>query len=372
MANLENIPPGEAKQIDEIVMLTRAQLKMRYADKGKPVLRGVHPKDHGCVKAKFKILESLPKELRVGVFAEPRQEFEAVIRFSNAAPTVTPDSPPNPASPTNRTHGSRGMAVKLKGVSGRPLLPMDGPLTQDFLMINQPVFTFANVEDYQALSKVLVEDKDNPKRFFDVQPSGRIRIKDGKPDTSDPTTARVLRTGGIVKRIQSLSTTADPPAFQTPPVSPLDNRYFSGSAFLFGDGRAMKFSANPVASVAGSPANIDDDNYLRTELLKRLTAKGAQDTVFEFQVQVRDADSLVIDTDIEDACVPWDETKFPFVTVATITIPPQDFDSPEQREQCEHLVFSPWHGLVEHQPLGGINRLRRAVYEASALDRRTP
>ena len=28
--------------------------------------------------------------------------------------------------------------------------------------------------------------------------------------------------------------------------------------------------------------------------------------------------------------------------------------------------FSPWHGLAAHQPLGAINRLRRAIYEASA------
>ena len=54
------------------------------------------------------------------------------------------------------------------------------------------------------------------------------------------------------------------------------------------------------------------------------------------------------------------------MTVATITIPPQDIDSAERRALCEDLIFSPWHGLVEHRPLGGINRLRREVYLASA------
>jgi hypothetical protein len=34
--------------------------------------------------------------------------------------------------------------------------------------------------------------------------------------------------------------------------------------------------------------------------------------------------------------------------------------------ECEHLVFTPWHGLVEFQPLGGINRLRLGVYTASS------
>ena len=46
-----------------------------------------------------------------------------------------------------RVQGSRGMAVKLYDVEGARLVPEDLERTQDFLMINQPVFSFANVED---------------------------------------------------------------------------------------------------------------------------------------------------------------------------------------------------------------------------------
>ena len=102
----------------------------------------------------------------------------------------------------------------------------------------------------------------------------------------------------------------------------------------------------------------------------RLAADGdeAQDIVFEFQVQVRDGNSLAgkIDPEIENVCFEWDEKLFPFKTVATITIPPQDINTDERKALCEDLIFSPWNGLVEHRPLGGINRLRRAVYLASA------
>jgi hypothetical protein len=86
---------------------------------------------------------------------------------------------------------------------------------------------------------------------------------------------------------------------------------------------------------------------------------------------VRSAESLAgeIDTEIEDACVDWDEEKHPFVTLARIAIPPQDCTTTERKELCERLGFSPWHGLLEHRPLGGINRLRRAVYEASVRAR---
>ena len=215
-SQFEKVPEEEATQIKNITRLTIEQLKSRYPGE-KPVLRGVHPKDHGCVQASFEVLETIPEALRVGVFARPGHTYQAWIRFSNAAVLVGPDSP-------DGKHGSRGMAIKLMGVSGTPLLHDLGPTTQDFLMVNHPVFAFSNVEDYEALSQILLKDKDNPTRFF-VE---RIHRKsDGTPDMKDPITLRTLRTLAISQRIQSLSTTANPPAYQQPPASPVDNRYFS-------------------------------------------------------------------------------------------------------------------------------------------------
>jgi hypothetical protein len=71
---------------------------------------------------------------------------------------------------------------------------------------------------------------------------------------------------------------------------------------------------------------------------------------------------------IEDATVEWREADAPFVQVATITIPAQRFDSPQQMAFAEHVAFTPWHTRPEHEPLGGVNRTRRTVYQAvSAL-----
>jgi len=348
MTDPERVPPGEAAQIEDIIRLTVAQMKRRYAD-GKPILRGVHPKDHGCVSATFQVHDSLAPELRVGVFAEPGRKYEAVIRYSNASVLVADDA-----------LGSRGMAVKLRGVNGTRLLENAEAGTQDFLMVNHPVFAIANVEDYQALSQVLLEDNDNPARFF-----ARIRKNaDGTPDMTDPVTVRAVTTFTIAQRLQ-----ADkfPPAFEPPPACPVDSRYFSGAPFAFGDDRVMKYSAVPIGRTPGEP-DFKDPNYLRAALRACLTANGAKDVVFDFQVQLRDVAEVAptIDTDIEDACTEWDESKHPFVSVATITIPPQDFDTAQQKTMCETLRYSPWHGIAEHRPLGGINRLRRGVYEASA------
>jgi len=358
----EMIPPNEFAQIGRITGFTVQQLRGRYPAE-KQILRGVHPKDHGCVHATFKVLESIPESLRVGVFAEPGYSYQAWVRFSNAAVLLGPDSGAG-------KHGSRGMAIKLMGVSGKPLLDDFGPLTQDFLMVNHPVFAFSDVEDYLALSEILLRDRDDPSRFF----KERIRIKEGKPDLSDPITQRALRTLAISQRIQSLSLTASPPAYQSPPASPVDNQYFSAAPFMFGTDRVMKYSVRPVMPDTSPPSDLNDPDYLRKALLARLTSKEAGDVSFDFMVQVRTSEEMQgkLDTEIEDACVEWDEKKFPFVTVAKLTIAPQNFDTPERRAQCESLFFTPWHGISEHQPIGGINRLRLGVYRASSGLRRIP
>src|SRR5436190_4003645 len=353
MAKFENIPAQEAKRIANIVNLTLQQLDQRYPG-ANPARRGVHPKDHGCVTACFQVSKSIPKELQVGVFAKPGQQFDALIRCSNA--DINPEKPDSSVAKDSSgkdvvRHGSRGMAVKVLGVSGTSLLPTKGPLTQDFLMSNQPVFAFANVEDYE----VLVKANDVPEAFLGAQ----------SKSTDANILGRTKVTGGIFARIAGLA-----PPFQPLPISPVDNRYFSGAAFLFGDDRVMKYSAKPVAPITGNSPDFSDPNYLRTGLRNRMAGSGddVSNIVFEFQLQVRDAKSLAgkIDTDIENVCVEWKEDEYPFVTVATIAIPPQDIDSAERRALCEDLIFSPWHGLVEHRPLGGINRLRREVYLASA------
>ena len=368
MADLEHVPDGESERIDHIVELTGKQLDRRYAS-NPPFLRGVYPKDHGCVEATVTVVEDLANEYRVGVFANPGQQFQAWIRFSNA--DVNPKNPDSSLKSSVVVHGSRGMAVKIMDVSGSRLMPDDGECTQDFLMINQPVFAFANVEDYEALSGVLLANEDKAEGFFQRLQSPDAAVK-----------GRAARTAGIIKRITSASMTPKPGAFQSPPLSPLDNEYFGAAPFLFGEGRVMRFKAKPVSPMSGDLTEemINNASYLSAALHKRLTEGDGQDVEFEFQVQVRSAESLAgkIDTHIEDVCFDWDEEehpsnrdteKYPFVTVAKITIPPQDCRTSERKELCESLVFSPWHGLIEHRPLGGINRLRRAVYKESARKR---
>ena len=357
---LENIPADEARQIQHIVDLTIGQLQMRYPG-DKPVLRGVHSKSHGCVHAMFEVLPDVAEKFRHGVFSVPRGKFAALVRFSNAATLVTPDSK---TGPNGVEHGSRGMAIKLLGVEGQSLGHVNGGLTQDFLMINQPAFAFANVEDYEVLSRVLVDHKDDPRPFF----AERLPTAGGPPPT--PSQLRALETAGLIARIRSASVSATPPAFQAPPASPVDNDYFSAAPFMLGPDQVMRFRVRPGNTHMAEP-DVSDPNYLRTALVRRLKDECLGDVVFDFDVQIRPASEIEPDRDIENASHQWPES-IPFTPVARLTIPLQEFDTVEFNEKCEKLVFTPWHGLEAHKPLGGINRLRRAVYEASAMFRNLP
>jgi hypothetical protein len=83
------------------------------------------------------------------------------------------------------------------------------------------------------------------------------------------------------------------------------------------------------------------------------------DVTMKFLVQLKTSDSM----NVEDSMTEWDEGEAPFYEVATIQIPQQNFDTPEQNALGENLSFSPWHALPEHRPLGSLNRMRKVVYE---------
>jgi hypothetical protein len=347
-------PDLEAEQIAETTELTVKLLDKRYPPPCQ-ILRGVHPKSHGCVKATFTINSDLAPEYQVGLFAEPGKQFDAFVRFSNAAAVVGPDTTEiDPVSKKEvEEHGSRGMAVKVLEVGGEVLIDDNGNHNQDFLMINQPMFAFANTEDYLRLERVLERDNDVAGGFF-----APLFVPD--PNVSDGQKQRIAESLNIVKNIIQ----------KTDVGNPLGIQYFSAAPFLFGPDRVMKFSAKPYveAPPAHSPPKPRPDNYLRDALTE--TVNRNEPLYFDFMVQIRrEGEDFGAENElIENASSLWDEADYPFIKVAKITIPaPQhEVDSEENIAHCEQLAFTPWHSLVEHKPIGSINRLRKSVYQASA------
>ena len=79
---------------------------------------------------------------------------------------------------------------------------------------------------------------------------------------------------------------------------------------------------------------------------------------YDFMIQFQED---AVKQPIEDVCVEW---KSPWHKVAQIEIHQQNFDTAELNTLGENLTYSPWHCHKENRPLGGINRARKAAYEA--------
>jgi hypothetical protein len=328
--NREYPEPGEAELIEKMVKVAVERMKPQQGS----IRRGQHAKATGCVRGVFTIRDDVPDELRCGVFRQPKQVFQAIVRFSNASEMIGPDGKGD----------ARGMAVKLLDVEGIPAITGSDHRCQDFLTVNFPVFPFATPAEFV--------------KFFELRAT---------PLVGDPLAVAWL----AFSNYRHLNIARD--ILGEIVTSPLELIYWSGSPYWLGsadggNGHAVKYSLMPCFESMGPPQDPDlmAEDYLHRALERHLKTREA---VFEFRVQPQ-TDPVAMP--VEDASIVWDETLSRPIPVATLTIGRQDVDSPEGvalAEECEMLAFSPWNALAEHRPMGGVNRLRQAVYLASQAKR---
>ena len=72
-----------------------------------------------------------------------------------------------------------------------------------------------------------------------------------------------------------------------------------------------------------------------------------------------------------DGAYAWPEAVAPMVKLGELIIP-QGGPTPDAAEleaRVNALGFNPWHALAAHRPVGNIQRVRGAVYQASARHR---
>lgn len=320
----EQIPPNEAA-LTRAIIEDAVRVVEQHRDNTR-VLRDAHAKAHGCVKGEVQVLDDLAADLRQGVFSEPGKTWQAWVRLSNGNAYPQFDS----------ARDARGMAVKLLDVPGEKLMPSAAHAgEQDFVMFNHPVFFVSDVAEYRS--------------NFAAQADGK-KVLAFFPSW-DP------RTWEIRHLIIALKTLA--PA----PETPVATTYNSIAPYKLGP---LNIKYRVVPAPQNCPPyqlpeqNTELPNFLRNALYQQLSLDRAP-ACFELQVQTQNPQYYM---PIEDTSVQWSEKISPFQTVARITLPPQDFDSREQNLFCDNLSFNPWHALPEHRPIGGINRLRKAVYEA--------
>ena len=139
-------------------------------------------------------------------------------------------------------------------------------------------------------------------------------------------------------------------------TSPLAVDYFSTTPYAFGEDAAMKYAVKSCRAPDMRVAQ-DHEDFL-TDAVQHDLSSTPHCLNFQFQLQ-SDSENMPI----EDASVEWSEELSPYLALAEITLPIQDTKTAESQSACERMVYNPWNALPEHRPLGGINRVRHAIYE---------
>lgn len=332
-ADLEQINPNEQEVVSGLNDAFDVILKRTAEDYGHAV-RSVHAKAHGILKAKMIVRDNLPAELAQGLFSRSGN-YDVYMRMSTNAGDILPDAIALP----------RGLAMKVVGVEGPRLSDAAGS-TQDFVMVNGPVFQAPNAEKFLGNLKMLAKITDRMEGTKEVLSS-------------------VLQT--VNKGLEAVGISS--PAMQSlggaPNVDPLGETYFSVTPFRYGD-YVAKFRLKPVSVGLTELMGREIDTSVSENAIRETVQAEMRDirAQWEFQVQLC---RNIEDQPIEDPTVEWDETDAPFVTVAIVSAGPQDSWSDEKVDEVdERMRFSVWTGLAAHQPLGNINRARKAPYEHSA------
>ena len=304
----------QAVTADFVAFLKEASLGRAHDG---PIRRFNQTRATGCVRAELSVPDSLPADQRVGLFASPAT-YQATIRFANAT------------SDTDRDQDIRGMSIKVAGVSGPNLIP--GSTEQDFVLFSHPVMLAATAKEFLELLKANEARGLRRISYFATHPKSAIIAA----------------------------------AAEQHHTCHLDIPYFSATPYRFGPGRAVKYMVRPTSARKSPKPTHRTDTYLLDAMRMHLSSG---DATFDLCVQFQaDPEQMPI----EDATVEWKEEDSPYHVVARIRVPSQAFESADQMAACERIAFNPWNCLEPHQPLGGMNRARRAVYTAMAAFRHAP
>lgn len=316
----ERAIPDEEAHLQSIIDSFAKQMRLLWKPGG--FERGGNTKTHGMVRGEFIVHDGLPNELRHGIYREPRT-YRAWVRFSGPGPYVTPDIV---------DVGFMSISVKLMGVPG-PKLMDEEKQTQDMFGVSTPTFV---TPDTRANAQLQLESLKNAQIFYFLNLH--------RPHVLD------LVMQGLWIKTQS---------------SPFEAPYFSCVPYLLGEGQAMQYSFWPKSGkrtrIPRLPLRPPDD-YLRQAMVAALVEG-------DVELDVR----LQLQTDphrmpIENNAVLWPERLSPRVSVATLRLPRQKFDSPAQIAFARRLSYNPWHSIPEHRPLGNQSRARRRMYlELSSL-----
>lgn len=337
--SFEKVEKNEIENIDRIVEIFGEYFKNKYVSKSKPVERGVHPWQHGCVEGKLTINSNVPDDLQVGIF-QPDRSYDVFIRYSNADPHLMG---------TDRSADSKGFAMKVLN-AGDQLFPELGHSSQDFTLNSTDTFFSDTPEDYRRFMEVaFIGGHTTPQAIkkYLIDTAGRREL---------------FKTHRILKAFLGIGGVKNDSLF--------DIDFYSITARAHGkgvDAPVVKYQVQRCDKRAKTTFDENSgDRFYKKNLIKAIES---EETCLSFQIQrmpeVRrglGGEKEVLKKKnilVEHLTKPWKQKHSPFVEVARISIPRQSL---VDDKTCRSSVINPWNTLADHKPLGGINRLRLAAY----------
>jgi hypothetical protein len=331
---MEHLDEHEA-ETNAALIETITKIQTRVFDDSGHAHRGVHAKSHGVLVGEFKVYPSLPPILAQGLFSTPAT-YPVVMRFSTIPGDVLDDAVSVP----------RAVAIKIVGVPGARVTGSEAECTQDFVLANGPVFGASHPAGFLSSLKLLAATTDRApglKKILSTVMQGAERLVEAAGGQS----ATLLTLGGY------------------PEVNILGEEFYSQAPILYGDCIAKvalkPFSAG-LRALTKSPVDLQN----KPDGLRQAVVEYFRENAGEWVLQVQ----LCTDIDampIEDAAKQWPEEQSPYLSVARITMPPQEAWSADRVAMVdEGMAFNPWHALAAHRPLGAVMRVRKSVYEAAA------
>ena len=330
--SVERPDADEAETTRALIATMRYINEKTWADGGHAI-RSVHAKTHGILQGYLDVDADLPDDLAQGLFAKPGR-YPVVMRFSTIPGDILDDSVSTP----------RGLAIKVIGVEGERLEGSEGDVTQDFLLINGPAFGAPDPKKFLSVVRLLARTTDRAQRFKKILSTVMRQVQKAVVAATGHPNTTVANLGG------------------QPETHILGETYYSQAPLRFGDFIA-KISVAPTSAelqaLVQAPLNVNGiPNGLREAVLDFFGKNGG---AWDVRAQLcTDLDHMPI----ENAAAVWSEEVSPFRRIARISVEPQLAWSEARSSAVDDgMSFAPWHGLAAHRPLGGIMRVRKAVYE---------
>ena len=330
--NVETPAADEAETFAALTAAMQTISAITFKDEGRAI-RAVHAKSQGLLTGELEVLDGLPPELAQGLFTTPAR-YRATVRLSTSPGDLIDDAISTP----------RGVSLKIHGVPGQQLSGNPADNTQDFLMIDGPVFAASNPKGFLGTVKLLAGTTDRAEGLKKVL-SYVLQGLESAVEAVGGKSGTLIGLGGH------------------PETNPLGATYFTQVPMRYGDYIA-KLSLAPVGPelTALTDAKVDlsgKPDGLRLAVSDHFATSGG---TWELRVQLN---TNLETMPVEDAAKEWSQADSPYLAVARLTVAPQtSWDAAQVAAIDDGAAFSPWHGLVAHQPLGGVMRARKSVYAA--------